>query len=943
MSNFPLSQEVNVQSVNQFSWDETLSIVSEKAPVLFGAIKGAVTTKANQDSMYRHSRVNLKPRVGTALAILLNAKAPRKVKLLHTVLSVQFWRGRLKRETMKQLSHLGLCAGYEATLSAIDKIRKDFDTAAVRLKENAENALQRRHNPLVIDQEQNNLSIDLAALAPNIDDEAGYYSDMEETILYSDMDESIQLPNTGRESDEDEEDDEVESQGEEDDDREESIEEEDEDDSRTEDEPTDLRTIDEGGEEDEDEGMEVVMDDSALLEFIGSEDEAEVPPGFTMCWDNVGKKVVTRHPTEQLKNRYLNMALGYIAINRVSSAHLNWANDEIVKKAADIGIECFIPGLIDVDQLRSRMNVLVGRILTRHLAWFASNFSEFNIPHMLHAHSLESSYKSVLINLGVFNENPSSTQGAIGIYQRLQKYVPEIDGKLQTAIVYGDGLSCERGNDAHLARCNGLNPTERLEGLEPGVQEFHKEMLLLQDFYDMFFKASSAPNRGTLCQIKNLFNFRQVKSDISDNFSQAWELMALIVEGFICLLMMKQCGMNDPTSRPENAPDNIENGNSDEKYAYFKQMVNKIVDIVWHSLDVDSLKTNDGTGVPLLCCGEETDEDLIGCDSRSSCQRGEFFHYSCVGLDPENVPSPWFCSDECRNRTPEPYRFCECQTDRGSDEPMIGCSAETLCTRFEWYHMRCVNIKSIPKGKWYCCDACKALSKTKRGQKPSSSKYDYVYKHNIALIWKGLNLLCRRDAVREADGEAMLSFWKFDLVHFFGTKHPKYVILAHRLIAAVNGWLSPKLRHDLVHNRTVNYGGGMGRNLPLDFMNEILNRLFKDLLESAKGRYTDTTIQRCSQIIGPLGDALDKVFDTKIVENELYRHRRRAQNRDNNVLRLMEILSEDKLFSTIPGRRHSAFPDFDLNETPKQAGKFSAKMKQLSKRLDRRKAIIIDA
>lgn len=136
--------------------------------------------------------------------------------------------------------------------------------------------------------------------------------------------------------------------------------------------------------------------------------------------------------------------------------------------------------------------------------------------------------------------------------------------------------------------------------------------------------------------------------------------------------------------------------------------------------------------------------------------------------------------------------------------------------------------------------------------------------------------MCRRDAVREADGDAMLSFWKFDLVHLFGNKHPKYVILAHRLLAAVNGWLPPKLRHDLIHNRTVNYSGGMGRSLPLDFTNEILNRLFKDLLGSAKGRYTDTTIQRCSQMIGPLGDSLHKVFDTNIVDNELYRNRRRA-------------------------------------------------------------------
>ena len=49
-------------------------------------------------------------------------------------------------------------------------------------------------------------------------------------------------------------------------------------------------------------------------------------------------------------------------------------------------------------------------------------------------------------------------------------------------MVYGDGLSCERGNDAYKARSNGLNPWERLEGCEPGIHEFHKELLLLQDY-----------------------------------------------------------------------------------------------------------------------------------------------------------------------------------------------------------------------------------------------------------------------------------------------------------------------------------------------------------------------------------------------------------------------------------------------------------------------------
>lgn len=95
-------------------------------------------------------------------------------------------------------------------------------------------------------------------------------------------------------------------------------------------------------------------------------------------------------------------------------------------------------------------------------------------------------------------------------------------------------MDCERGNDAQRARANGLTELEPLQGLEPAAQEFHKEMLLLQDFYNEFLKGASASDRGTLCQLKNLFNFRQVKADISDKFSHAWELMCLDVEGFTC-------------------------------------------------------------------------------------------------------------------------------------------------------------------------------------------------------------------------------------------------------------------------------------------------------------------------------------------------------------------------------------------------------------------------
>ena len=47
-------------------------------------------------------------------------------------------------------------------------------------------------------------------------------------------------------------------------------------------------------------------------------------------------------------------------------------------------------------------------------------------------------------------------------------------------ITWGDGLSCERHVDAQNARANAETPLDRLEGLEPSPQEFHKRMLLMQ-------------------------------------------------------------------------------------------------------------------------------------------------------------------------------------------------------------------------------------------------------------------------------------------------------------------------------------------------------------------------------------------------------------------------------------------------------------------------------
>lgn len=63
--------------------------------------------------------------------------------------------------------------------------------------------------------------------------------------------------------------------------------------------------------------------------------------------------------------------------------------------------------------------------------------------------------------------------------------------------------------------------------------------------------------------------------------------------------------------------------------------------------------------------------------------------------------------DFVQGSTPSVVVWCICrQPDDGTR--MIGCDDENCKT--QWYHTRCLRIKKIPKGPWYCPD-CISRSK----------------------------------------------------------------------------------------------------------------------------------------------------------------------------------------------------------------------------------------
>ena len=132
-----------------------------------------------------------------------------------------------------------------------------------------------------------------------------------------------------------------------------------------------------------------------------------------------------------------------------------------------------------------------------------------------------------------------------------------------------------------------------------------------------------------------------------------------------------------------------------------------------------------------------------------------------------------------------------------TDSTMIMCHNEGQCVGKMWYHMQCVGITKVPKGKWFC-NNCAAILPT----------LDHKLEYSKIILWKLLNARVRHTAIRFNDGDQIMCHWKFDLVEFYLNKHPKYFIYAHRLLSSINGAASKQHAHVLKWNRTVNPAGG---------------------------------------------------------------------------------------------------------------------------------------
>ena len=78
-----------------------------------------------------------------------------------------------------------------------------------------------------------------------------------------------------------------------------------------------------------------------------------------------------------------------------------------------------------------------------------------------------------------------------------------------------------------------------------------------------------------------------------------------------------------------------------------------------------------------------------------------------------------------------------------------------------------------------------------------NDQLDQIRSYARSATCYGLLDLCHRDTVREADGPAIMSMWRINMLRFWDGNHFKYLRAGHRLLAGMLlccTWLMPMTR-----------------------------------------------------------------------------------------------------------------------------------------------------
>ena len=116
--------------------------------------------------------------------------------------------------------------------------------------------------------------------------------------------------------------------------------------------------------------------------------------------------------------------------------------------------------------------------------------------------------------------------------------------------------------------------------------------------YNRLYKGGSNLEEGTLIQLRNLINRRNVATDVSGRFNQAIDFFELIVRCHITAATMHYFGMASTADMPRQNFSLLASSSTDQKWCALKRAVSRIIDSY---VVVDQLQKRSHQSFPVHC------------------------------------------------------------------------------------------------------------------------------------------------------------------------------------------------------------------------------------------------------------------------------------------------------------------------------------------------------
>ena len=178
----------------------------------------------------------------------------------------------------------------------------------------------------------------------------------------------------------------------------------------------------------------------------------------------------------------------------------------------------------------------------------------------------------------------------------------------------------------------------------------------------------------------------------------------------------------------------------------------------------------------------------------------------------------------------------------------------------------------------------------------------------MSCIFLSVVLLQLKDTAAEADGDRNLINQKLLLLLFksLGT-YSKYALEMFVSIAQMECLPTPRLSAEFKWGFFTNWRGGHGNNIEDDLLQEITNKISKNMVQRMGPNKTIFSISKMSKVVSGMAEVLE------LYDKSLKIHKSSAQHTGRDCLKEEKEMVADLLeldpFTHIDGRSHTSFPE----------------------------------